>query len=263
MAIQVWDGTKYVGAELGRFGTNGTLKEALVWDGTQYVKVWSAAPVVPDLPVVEITGTSGGVSRDQFRAACAQHGVNYQTVQELPFLLDTSQATNLDSMFAACASLTTVPDLDTSQATNLTRMFAGCMSLTTVPDLETSQATNLSDMFAGCASLTTVPDLDTSQATNLSYMFYGCSSLTTVPDLDTIQATDLPGMFYGCSSLTTVPDLETSQATDLSDMFADCSALTDGNVRCIGRHPYADTFGMITGSGLTREPFYDTNGNPI
>ena len=94
-------------------------------------------------------------------------------------------------------------------------------------------------------------------------MFYGCSSLTTVPDLDTIQATDLPGMFYGCSSLTTVPDLETSQATDLSDMFADCSALTDGNVRCIGRHPYADTFGMITGSGLTREPFYDTNGNPI
>ena len=25
MAIQVWDGTKYVGAELGRFGTNGTL----------------------------------------------------------------------------------------------------------------------------------------------------------------------------------------------------------------------------------------------
>ena len=40
MAIQVWDGTKYVGAELGRFGGLGTLTEALVWDGTQYVKVW-------------------------------------------------------------------------------------------------------------------------------------------------------------------------------------------------------------------------------
>ena len=167
MAIQVWDGTKYVGAELGRFGTNGTLKEALVWDGTQYVKVWSAAPVTPDLPVVTITGTSGYTSRDQFRAACTQYGVHYATVQELPFLLDTSQATNLVRMFD------------------------------------------------------------------------------------------------GCRSLVTVPDLDTSQATDLSDMFADCSALTDGNVRRIGRHPYADTFGMIDGSGLTREPFYDTNGNPI
>ena len=40
MAIQVWDGTKYVGAELAKFGPSGTLKEALVWDGTQYVKVW-------------------------------------------------------------------------------------------------------------------------------------------------------------------------------------------------------------------------------
>lgn len=44
MAIQVWDGTKYVGAELGRFGPSGTLKEALVWDGTKYVKVWPTGP---------------------------------------------------------------------------------------------------------------------------------------------------------------------------------------------------------------------------
>ena len=40
MAIQVWDGTKYVGAELAKFGTSGTLKEAHIWDGTKYVKVW-------------------------------------------------------------------------------------------------------------------------------------------------------------------------------------------------------------------------------
>ena len=191
MAIQVWDGTKYVGAELGRFDTNGTLKEALVWDGTQYVKVWSAAPVVPGLPVVTITGTSGTVSRDQFRAACTQHGVDYRTVQELPFLLDTSQATNL------------------------------------------------------------------------SYMFYGCSSLTTVPDLDTSRATNMANMFYGCSSLTTVPDLDTFQATNMIGMFRGCSSLTDGNVRCIGRHTSANTSNMILGSGLTRLPFYDTNGNPI
>lgn len=47
MAIQVWDGTKYVGAELGRFGPTGTLKEALIWDGTKYVKVWPNTPAYP------------------------------------------------------------------------------------------------------------------------------------------------------------------------------------------------------------------------
>lgn len=81
--------------------------------------------------------------------------------------------------------------------------------------------------------------------------------------LDTSQSTILRFMFDGCSSLTQVPDLDTSQATNLSYMFRDCSSLTDGNVRCIGRHPDAYTNGMIARSGLTRLPFYDTNGNPI
>ena len=191
------------------------------------------------LPVVYITGTSGFESRDQFRAACTQYGTNYQTVQELPFYLDTSQATDLNAMFRECYALTTVPDLDTSQATNLLMLFYRCSVLTTVPDLDTSQATSMSSMFRDCYALTTVPELDTSKATSMSYMFGTCSALTTVPDL------------------------VTSQATNLSYMFRDCSSLTDGNVRCIGKHPSANTANMITGSGLTREPFYDTNGNPI
>lgn len=57
MAIQVWDGTKYVGAELGRFGPSGTLKEALIWDGTKYVKVWPSSPY--PLSGTVVTGTSG------------------------------------------------------------------------------------------------------------------------------------------------------------------------------------------------------------
>ena len=161
----------------------GTVPVQKVMRGT--VEVWSAKPTVT------ITGTSGYTSRDQFRAACTQYGVNYQTVRELPFLLDTSQATNL------------------------------------------------------------------------SYMFRDCSSLTTVPGLDTSKATNLSFMFWYCSSLTSVPDLTTGQALSLESVFRNCSSLTDGNVRCIGRHPSAYTTSMITGSGLTRLPFYDTNGNPI
>ena len=159
--------------------------EALADKHSVVLEVWSAKPTVT------ITGTSGYQSRDQFRAACTQYGVDYRTVKELPFLLDTSQATVLADMF------------------------------------------------------------------------YGCSSLTTVPDLDTSRVTDMSFMFWGCSSLTRVPDLDTRRVTNVSFMFRDCSSLTDGNVRCIGRHPSVNTQSMILGSGLTRLPFYDTNGNPI
>lgn len=214
MAIQIWDAQagQYKSADLARFGGSGTLKEALVWDGTQYVKVWPSGPV---LPVVQITGTTGFESRDQFRQACIDHGTTYDTVEVLPFRLDTSNATYMGYM------------------------------------------------FNGCSLLTHVPDMDTSNVTNMGYMFNGCSSLMYAPSLDTSNVTNMGYMFRNCSSLTHVPDMDTSNVTSTVRMFGNCAALTDGNVRLIGRHPDVSTTNMIAGSGLTREPFYDTNGNPI
>ena len=173
------------------------------------MEVWSA------LPTVVITGTTSNQSRDQFRQACIDHGTTYDTVVELPFLLDTSSATST------------------------LRLFLDCSSLISAPAMDTSQVTNIAYMFDGCSSLTSAPDLDTSQVTTMSYMFRDCSSLTSVSDMDT------------------------SDVTNMSRMFYNCSALTDGNVRLIGKHPNVRTSYMIQDSGLTREPFYDSNGNPI
>ena len=106
-------------------------------------------------------------------------------------------------------------------------------------------------------------EIDSSQATTMREMFYGCSSLTTVPVMDTSQVTDMRSMFRGCSSLTTVPAMDTGQVTDMSHMFRNCSSLTDGNVRLIGKHPRVATTSMIDNSGLTREPFYNSSGQPI
>lgn len=215
-------------------------------------------------PVVQLTGTINGVSRDQFRQACIDFGTTYDTVEVLPFRLDISQATNLFQVFNGCSSLTSVPDMDTSHVTSMYGMFGGCSSLTSVPDMDTSQVTSMVALFNNCSSLTSVPDLDISQVTeNLTSMFRNCSSLTTVPDLGTSQTKGMSYMFYGCSSLTSVPDLYTSQVTNMHSMFYGCTSLTDGNVHLIGRHPDVNTTSMIDNSGLTREPFYDTNGNPI
>ena len=106
-------------------------------------------------------------------------------------------------------------------------------------------------------------EIDTGESSNLDSMFRDCSSLTTVPDMDTRNVTDVQSMFRGCSSLTTVPDMDTSSVTDMGDMFRGCSSLTDGNVRLIGKRTGVSTVRMIRDSGLTREPFYDINGQPI
>src|SRR5699024_7423461 len=122
---------------------------------------------------------------------------------------------------------------------------------------------DMKSMFNGCSSLTTVPAMDTSQVVSMGYMFSGCSSLTAVPAMDTSQVTDMSYMFNECNALTTVPDMDTSRVTRMSYMFYGCSSLTDGNVRLIGRSQNVSTYDMIIGSGLTREPFYDTSGRPI
>ena len=89
-------------------------------------------------------------------------------------------------------------------------------------------------------------------------------TVTEIPfEIELVGTGSAQYMFDGCSSLTSVPDMDTSNVTEMRYMFRGCSSLTDGNVRLIGRHPDVDTTGMITRSGLTREPFYDTNGNPI
>ena len=106
-------------------------------------------------------------------------------------------------------------------------------------------------------------EIDTGESSNLDSMFRNCSSLTTVPDMDTSQVTNMRAMFYDCSSLTTVPDMGTSQVTSMQSMFQGCSSLTDGNVRLIGKHPRVTTTNMLINSGLTREPFYDSSGQPI
>ena len=213
----------------------------MYWGGQKIREAWYGGErVFSGKPVEVMPPTPNWYdAQDWLRGRLTEYGESYQTVKEIPFEIDTGESSNLDSM------------------------FDGCSSLTTVPDMDTSQVTNMSSMFYRCSSLTTVPDMDTSQVTNMQSMFEGCSSLTTAPVMDTSQVTDMRSMFYDCSSLTTVPDMDTSNVTDMFGMFENCSSLTDGNVRLIGKHPRVVTTSMIDNSGLTREPFYDSSGQPI
>ena len=238
---------------------------AMYWGGRKIREAWyEGQRVFSGKPVEVMPPTPNWYdAQDWLRGRLTEYGESYQTVKEIPFEIDTGESSNLDSMFRGCSSLTTVPDMDTSQVTDVQSMFRDCSSLTAVPDMDTRNATSMSGMFRGCSSLIAVPAMDTGNVTDMSSMFSDCSSLTTVPAMDTSQATYMQSMFRGCSSLTTVPDMDTRNATSMYDMFRGCSSLTDGNVRLIGKHPGVSTVRMIRDSGLTREPFYDSSGQPI
>lgn len=129
--------------------------------------------------------------------------------------------------------------------------------------IDSSRVTDMTSMFQGCAKLESVPALDTRNVKNMSSMFQGCAALREAPALDTRSLEFAAEMFRGCRSLVKVPDMNTAKTVGLAAAFQDCVALKDGNVRLIGKNSGAITMDMINGSGLTREPFFDADGNPI
>ena len=119
-----------------------------------------------------------------------------------------------------------IPQLDTSNVTNMNSMFNGCENLIPIPQLNTSNVTNMSNMFSRCNSLTTIPLMDTSKVTYMANMFYQCYSLTTIPLIDTSNVTSMNSMFYSCRNLISIPQLNLSKVTNVQVMFLSCHALT-------------------------------------
>ena len=73
-----------------------------------------------------------------------------------------------------------IPAIDTSNVTNMRSMFSYCDHLTSIPMLDTSNVTDMGYMFNYCRLLTSIPALNTSNVTDMSYMFYNCSNLEAI-----------------------------------------------------------------------------------
>ena len=187
---------------------------------------------------VTIGGKGGIIANENMIVYFA--GFNKMTSIDLS-ALDTSEVTNMNSMFALCSSLTSldVSKFDTSNVTYMSYMFSGCSSLTNLDlsSFDTSKVTDMSNMFsAEHDSLMNIEEInvssfDTSQVTNMGGMFAGCSSLTSldVSKFDTSQVTSMSGMFENCSSLTILDlsSFDTSKVTGryaMMNMFCNCPA---------------------------------------
>ena len=82
----------------------------------------------------------------------AAYMFNKYLLNELP-QIDTSNVTNMSSMFYNCTNLTTIPQIDTSKVTNMNYMFGACYNLTTIPQLNGEKLTSVAGTFGNCKSL--------------------------------------------------------------------------------------------------------------
>ena len=149
---------------------------------------------------------------------------------------NTSNVTNMSSMFYSCSSLTNLDlsNFNTSNVTDMKQMFWNCRSLTSLDlsSFNTSNVTNMCYMFFYCLSLTNLDlsNFNTAKVTGMDYMFQACSSLTSLDlsNFSTANVTGMYGMFWECSSLTSLnlSSFNTSNVKFMNRMFSSCSSLT-------------------------------------
>ena len=143
-------------------------------DSTMYDVVYGADGAYPGFPDDSSHLFSGNTADEGFPGL-----VSFTNLDKI----DTSNVTDMYSMFSACKSLVSldVSKFDTSKVTNMSFMFSSCCKLASldVSNFITSKVTRMNSMFMDCASLTSldVSKFDTSNVTAMSFMFLRCTSL--------------------------------------------------------------------------------------
>lgn len=130
--------------------------------------------------------------------------------------------------------------LNTSEVTDMSSMFERCESLTSLnlSLFNTQKVENMGSMFSECKALTSldVSHFNTANVTNMPLMFAECEALTSLDlrsfNVDKVES--MKSMFYECTGLKTIycnEDWTNKKVTPQNsyNMFMSCAALTGGN----------------------------------
>lgn len=149
--------------------------------------------------------------------------------------LNTSEVTDMNSMFAYCGFLENidVSNFDTQNVEDMSSMFYSCKRLTSLntSGFNTSNVKNMKNMFSGCNALEAidVSGFDTQNVEDMSGMFSGCQKVQSIDvgGFKTEKVTSMAYLFYGCYSIKEL-DLKsfvTYNVSNMEDMFSGCSSV--------------------------------------
>lgn len=195
----------------------------------------------------KLTIAGNGYGKVFANAASSSAFANFTEVSAIQNagLLDTSNVTNMQIMFAGCSLLTSVDvsSWSTGNVTDMGGLFQQCSSL---KDLDVSEwdvskvgtsegSYGMYAMFHSCGNLESIGDVSnwkTGNVNSMAAMFQDCSSLKSLnaANWDVSKVSDLSGMnsmFYRCTSLKTVntSNWKPSSCTDMRSMFRGCTSL--------------------------------------
>ncbi len=161
------------------------LSEGEKWDGHTIYRVWSGNNVTdtggyPKWVTVRIiigyqsTTVNALATRVVIDKSFAEvqpkstkswfEGINAETIEGIENL-NTSEVTDMNSMFAGCSNLKTLnlDGFDMSKVTNVQYMFWQCTSLTTIYSSQGWDISSSANMFFGCDNLKGAVDFDAGQ----------------------------------------------------------------------------------------------------
>ena len=198
----------------------------------------------------------GAIAPNSNASCLLQDFANLKTI-DFGNCFDTSNVTDMHSMFAGCSSLTSLDlsGFDTSNVTYMSYMFQMCDNLSNVDlsSFSTSNVTNMRSTFESCGSLIRLDltSFDTSKVTDMNSMFYECGSLTqlNLTSFDTSKVTDMAFMFTSCNSLTSLDlsNFDTSNVTNMLWMFGLCYDLTSLNLSNFDTSAVTEMDDILTG----------------
>ena len=198
----------------------------------------------------------GAIAPNSNASCLLQDFANLKTI-DFGNSFDTSNVTDMHSMFAGCSSLTSLDlsGFDTSNVTYMSYMFQMCDNLSNVDlsSFSTSNVTNMRSTFESCGSLIRLDltSFDTSKVTDMNSMFYECGSLTqlNLTSFDTSKVTDMAFMFTSCNSLTSLnlSNFDTSNVTNMLWMFGLCYDLTSLNLSNFDTSAVTEMDDILTG----------------
>jgi len=175
--------------------------------------------------------------------------------------IDTSQVTNMSSMFRNNKSLASL-DLSgfkTSNVTDMSNMFQDTLLASLdLSGFNTSKVTSMSGMFVNDHNITSLnlSSFDTSQVIDMSNMFNAADELTSIAGLskfNTSKVTDMKYMFANTFALTDIDlsNFNTSNVTDMSYMFVSTHNLAKIDLSNFNTSNVENMDGMFSHSGIS------------
>ncbi|WPU66188.1 BspA family leucine-rich repeat surface protein [Peredibacter starrii] len=158
---------------------------------------------------------------------------------------------NLENAFAGCDNLVSFAGGDTSEVTNMSSMFSFNTNLTHVDlsSFDTAAVTDMSEMFSETHQLTSldVSNFNTAAVTDMDYMFnYNAATSLDLSNFNTSAVTSMHGMFWGSSvSSLDLSSFNTSNVTSMNSMFRLTSNLATLNLSSFNTSSVTDMISMF------------------